>query len=423
MSSSSRGCIQLSKLGKDVKLPEVPSESSPVSIEDCSPWVGLDSKESKGGSSPGASLSVAWVSGCKLRHVEMIANQSASAALTNANANKVSSAGILTSHPVAMVVRHRTPLSQNVLSYTILVSLALFSLQFHDCFLSASRLSRVTMLAEGDAEVEAAPSLYITPIGPFSPFRSSACAFDSELGKGMSDLTSSSPEFAIEMGRMQLDMQMGREPDPERMRTLADGLETSHQKWQGLMTRLQLSSDFQSREYFKLSVSHLDGRSIDDLGKMVQYQVDCMRAVASGLMPPAPPVGLDMSPPKGMPSATGSPAMIEAEPFDSSAFTSEVVREEYDVLRQNHRQLIKMGEGYGDFDPLGKLAFLDQVEQIEERWDIFFGRLGLLGQLSPEYRQQSSDFLDSMGLTAQQFRTLLRRAHDLMRQDAEAERT
>lgn len=33
--------------------------------------VGLDSKESKGGSSPGASLSVAWVSGCKLRHVEM----------------------------------------------------------------------------------------------------------------------------------------------------------------------------------------------------------------------------------------------------------------------------------------------------------------------------------------------------------------
>ena len=153
--------------------------------------------------------------------------------------------------------------------------------------------------------------------------------------------------------------------------------------------------------------------------------------------------------------------MIEAEPFDSSAFTSEVVREEhpgwrfqrfyqhtsesshthivyrlyvtiqynplntvelvriscilprkmikidfsilgmggspgrYDVLRRDHRQLIKMGEAYGDFDPLGKLAFLDQVEKIEERWDIFFGRLGLLGQLSPEYRQQSSDFLDT----------------------------
>ena len=67
----------------------------------------------------------------------------------------------------------------------------------------------------------------------------------------------------------------------------------------------------------------------------------------------------------------------------------------YDVLRRDHRQLIKMGEAYGDFDPLGKLAFLDQVEKIEERWDIFFGRLGLLGQLSPEYWQQSSDFLDT----------------------------
>ena len=97
--------------------------------------------------------------------------------------------------------------------------------------------------AEETESVESAPSLdCITPIGPFSPFRSSACSFDSELGKGMTDLTTSSPEFAVEMSRMQLDMQMGREPEPQRMRTLADGLEASHQKWQELMTRLQLSA-------------------------------------------------------------------------------------------------------------------------------------------------------------------------------------
>ena len=101
-----------------------------------------------------------------------------------------------------------------------------------------------------------------------------------------------------------------------------------------MLVRSAPGSDFQSREYFKISLSHLDGRSIDDLGAMVKYQVDCMRAVASGLMPPAPPLGLDMSPPKeGMPSATASPPMIEAEPFDSSAFTSEVVREEHPGLR------------------------------------------------------------------------------------------
>lgn len=171
----------------------------------------------------------------------------------------------------------------------------------------------------------------------------------------MTDLTTSSPEFAVEMSRMQLDMQMGREPEPERMRKLADGMEASHQMWQGLMTRLQLSEDFQSREYFKLALSHLDGRSIQDLGRMVQYQVDCMRAVSSGMSPPLPPAGLDLSPPKGMPSATASPPQIEAEPFESgsaewsaweisgTAFSSEVVREEYDQLRRDHRQLITMG--------------------------------------------------------------------------------
>ncbi|CAK9079942.1 Uncharacterized protein SCF082_LOCUS38135 [Durusdinium trenchii] len=289
-----------------------------------------------------------------------------------------------------------------------------------------ARCPRIASAAEPEeSEESAAPSLdCITPVGPFCPFRSSACAFDSELGKGMTELTSSSPEFAVEMSRMQLDMRIGREPDPIRMQKLADGLEASHQKWEGLMTRLQLSSDFQSREYFKLAMSHLDGRTLADLGKMVQYQVDCMRAVARGLVPPAPPPGLDMSPPKeGLPSAAASPPMIEAEPFDSSAFTSQVVREEYDALRRDHRQLISMGEGYGSFDPLGKLAFLDQVERVEERWDIFFGRLGLIGALSADYRQQSSDFLSSMGLSPAQFRKLLKRAHNQMRKDAEAERS
>ena len=97
---------------------------------------------------------------------------------------------------------------------------------------------------------------------------------------------------------MQLDVQMGREPDTTKMGELADKLQQSYEKWNGLMTRLRLSSDFQSREYFKLTLSHLDGRSIDDLGKMVKYQVDCMKAVATGGMVPPPPAGVDMTPPK-----------------------------------------------------------------------------------------------------------------------------
>ncbi|CAE7244500.1 pks3 [Symbiodinium necroappetens] len=297
---------------------------------------------------------------------------------------------------------------------------------------------RSARCAEGDTgdevQVSTPSSTCITPIGPFCPYRSSACAWDSELSKGMSDLTNESPEFAVEMSRMQLDMQMGREPDSRRMGQLADKLEQSYQKWNGLMTRLRLSSDFQSREYFKLTLSHLDGRSIEDLGKMVQYQVDCMRAVATGGMIPPVPVGVDMTPPKeGLPSAAAAPNMITAEPFDSSAFTNEVVKDplrhpdssprafisalirvEYAALCRDHQQAtapVEIGSigdvglqtfqgpvthgqlrfkildvSFGNFDPLGKIAFLDQLEKIEERWDIFFGCLGLLGALSPDYK-------------------------------------
>ncbi|CAJ1384259.1 unnamed protein product [Effrenium voratum] len=136
-----------------------------------------------------------------------------------------------------------------------------------------------------------------------------------------------------------------------------------------------------------------------------------------------PPPDLNLAVPENMPSATGAPPVIEAEPFDSSAFKSDMVKEEYELLRRDHRQLIKMGESYGSFDPLGKIAFLDQLERIEERWDIFFGRLGLIGALSPEYKEQSAAFLQAMGLSPGEFRRLLRRAHDQMRLDAEDERS
>ena len=81
-----------------------------------------------------------------------------------------------------------------------------------------------------------------------------------------------------------------------------------------------------------------------------------------------------------------------------------------------------MGERYGTFDPLGKLAFLDALEAIEERWDVFFSRFSLMGDLSPEFKQQSEAFLRQMGLSGSGFRELLRAAHTLMRADAERER-
>lgn len=81
-----------------------------------------------------------------------------------------------------------------------------------------------------------------------------------------------------------------------------------------------------------------------------------------------------------------------------------------------------MGERFGTFDPLGKLAFLDQLESVESRWDVFYSRFELLGQLNPDFATQTNGFLESMGMSAEIFRETLSDAHKLMREEAEKER-
>ena len=81
-----------------------------------------------------------------------------------------------------------------------------------------------------------------------------------------------------------------------------------------------------------------------------------------------------------------------------------------------------MGSSYGGYDALGKLAYLDALEAVEARWDIFFTRFSLVGALNKDFKRQSETFLSSMGLTPESFRELLASAHEIMREEAEAER-
>ncbi|CAK0839848.1 unnamed protein product [Prorocentrum cordatum] len=103
------------------------------------------------------------------------------------------------------------------------------------------------------------------------------------------------------------------------------------------------------------------------------------------------------------------------------AMQSEVVKAELDLLVKDHKALVKMGETYGSFDPAGKAIFLDQVEAVESRWEVFISRFQLMGELNPDYVQQANSFLESSGLSVAGFRQLLREAHTAMRQDAERE--
>lgn len=101
---------------------------------------------------------------------------------------------------------------------------------------------------------------------------------------------------------------------------------------------------------------------------------------------------------------------------------SPVVKEEYEKLCRDHAALVRMGDGFGKFDPLGKIAFIDAVEAVEDRWDVLFSRFALLGAVNPTFREECETFLEGMGLTPVTFRELLRDAHQLMRDDAEQER-
>lgn len=290
--------------------------------------------------------------------------------------------------------------------------------------------------------VVAARAVVVTPIGPFCPFRSSACADGSPIGQAMGKMTTEMmPKFATEMGRIELQMQSGTMPDVNKVRELADELIQAESEWQTMLTRMRLASDFQAREYFKLTSAWAEksGESLENVGVMMKWQADNMKAFAMGMPPLAPPPGIDLEKlakqqqeqmsgggggPGSMSAQLAAAQSIDATPFTGreSAFESEVVKSEYESICMSHAQIIKMGESYGSFDPLGKIAFLDALEAVEERWDTFFARFALMGELNQEFVEQTNAFLEALGMSADEYRSTLRAAHDLMRADAEAER-
>ena len=250
----------------------------------------------------------------------------------------------------------------------------------------------------------------------------------------MQQLNSAGPEFATEMSRVQADMQMGRMPDPERLSKVADGIDEAVDQWETLITRLRFSPDFQTKEYAKLTQAHLEthGVTVESIASMMRWQGGCMRAMATNRPPPMPPADLDLQQLlfKSQESSSKPPSItamaaaesITANPFNPSSFESETVKEEYAELVRDHSALIDFGAKYESFDPLGKLAFLDEIEKIQDRWDVFFMRFKLMDAINIDYKRECDQFLASMSMTEDGYRKLLNKCHELMRKDAEGER-
>jgi len=257
----------------------------------------------------------------------------------------------------------------------------------------------------------------------------------------MEALTEKGPQFATEMARLQAELMAGNQPDPEKLQQWADDMDAAVEQWTVLVQRLNLSKDFQTREYALLCKAHLQSHdtSTSQIASLMRWQADCLRAMARHQPPPLPPPDVDLTKMMDLQASSPNPseqkrppslaAMTAAEPITEPPFTghepafeSEMVQSEHEQLCRDHRQLIELGEKYDDFDPLGKLCYLDQVEKIHERWEVFLARFQLLGALNPVYLQECKAFLASLGLDEEQYRELLGQAHAWMREEAEAER-
>jgi len=264
-----------------------------------------------------------------------------------------------------------------------------------------------------------------TPVGIFCPFTSLASI-------EAADAVEPSPEFRPDMERLQVELRAGERPDRELVLRLARELARQYSSWEALVQKQEECSDFQMRERFEWTSALLLRRnqSFERLGQWMKHEIETLRAFGEG-RPPPPDPGLEL----GQAShgqAQRSDAMslssvfdntMDAEPFDNAkAFGSAIIREEYSKLYDDHRKLIELGRIYGGFDPAGKLTFIDQVEMIEDRWDVFFGRFALMNALNPEYKEQCEALLMTRACDVREFRELLAIAHQRMRDRTTAER-
>jgi hypothetical protein len=84
-------------------------------------------------------------------------------------------------------------------------------------------------------------------------------------------------------------------------------------------------------------------------------------------------------------------------------FDSEVVQQEAKQLFEDYQSLTKLGGEYGKFDREGKIIFIDQMERLMERYQIFMKRFELsedfMAQMTVE---QLKTQLSQFGITPQQ---------------------
>ncbi len=86
-----------------------------------------------------------------------------------------------------------------------------------------------------------------------------------------------------------------------------------------------------------------------------------------------------------------------------SFFDSEIVQQEARSLFQDYQSLMELGGDYGKFDREGKKLFIDKMEEMMERYQIFMKRFELSDDFMAQMTmKQLQSQLGNFGMTPQQ---------------------
>ncbi len=84
-------------------------------------------------------------------------------------------------------------------------------------------------------------------------------------------------------------------------------------------------------------------------------------------------------------------------------FDSEIVQQEAKQLFEDYQSLMELGAKYGKFDVEGKKKYIEQMEDLMERYRVFMKRFELSEDFSAQLTvQQLKTQLNQFGMTPQQ---------------------
>jgi Domain of unknown function (DUF1825) len=101
-------------------------------------------------------------------------------------------------------------------------------------------------------------------------------------------------------------------------------------------------------------------------------------------------------------------------------FDSEIVQNEAKQLFTDYQNLVGLGSSYGKFDRDGKKMYIDQMEELMDRYKIFMKRFELSDDFMAQMTvQQMNTQLGQFGMTSLQMFDQMRQTLERMKNELE----